>query len=38
MIAPFSHHTYPSSVTTGKVQWQTINDEGGINVFNQTLP
>lgn len=38
MIAPFSHHVYPSSVTKGAVQWQTINDEGGVNVFNQTLP
>lgn len=35
MIAPFSSHTYPSSVTKGAVQWTTINDEGGTNVFNQ---
>ncbi|WP_145520224.1 fimbrial biogenesis chaperone [Yersinia mollaretii] len=37
MIAPFSNQTYPSSASKGTVQWQTINDEGGINVFNKTL-
>ncbi|ELI7922738.1 molecular chaperone [Yersinia enterocolitica] len=38
MIAPFSSHIYPTTITKGVVRWQTINDEGGINVFNHDLP
>ncbi|NCG53236.1 molecular chaperone [Serratia fonticola] len=38
MIAPFSSHTYPSSVVQGQVRWQTINDEGGVDAFSYALP
>ncbi|WMB71231.1 molecular chaperone [Shewanella oncorhynchi] len=39
-IAPFSSHTYSAEMKSGslEVEWQTINDQGGINVFKQLLP
>ncbi|MFT8211355.1 MAG: molecular chaperone [Symbiopectobacterium sp.] len=37
-IAPFSHHVFKTSTTRGDVRWQTINDEGAVNAFTQTLP
>ena len=38
MIAPFSTHTYPTTVKSGSVEWQTINDQGGVDAFKQLLP
>ncbi|AHG18376.1 pilus assembly protein PapD [Chania multitudinisentens RB-25] len=38
MLAPFSEHTYQTTATRGTVEWQTINDEGGINAFSYVLP
>ncbi|CFR12106.1 fimbrial biogenesis chaperone [Yersinia kristensenii] len=38
MIAPFSSHIYPTMAAHGAVQWQTINDQGGRDEFNQPLP
>lgn len=40
MIAPFGSHTWPvkTPLTAGTgVQWQTINDTGGIDAFNAAL-
>lgn len=34
MLAPFSSHIYPTPHTAGLVSWQTLNDVGGINEFN----
>ena len=38
MIATFSTHTYPTTVKSGSVEWQTINDQGGVDAFKQLLP
>ncbi|CAM4293714.1 fimbrial biogenesis chaperone [Serratia silvae] len=38
MIAPFSSHTYPTKVKSGAIDWQTINDQGGVDAFKQVLP
>lgn len=38
MIAPFGSHTYPSSAKSGVIEWQTINDQGAVDAFKQTLP
>ncbi len=38
MIAPFSAHTYAATSKGGAVEWQTINDQGGVDAFKQTLP
>lgn len=37
-MAPFSHQVFTTSATRGDVRWQTINDEGAVNAFTQTLP
>lgn len=37
-MAPFSHQIFKTSATRGDVRWQTINDEGEVNAFTQTLP
>ncbi|MCS3429514.1 molecular chaperone [Klebsiella sp. BIGb0407] len=34
MIAPFSDYVFPYQKTTGAVQWQTINDYGGLDTFH----
>lgn len=41
MLAPFGNHAWSvkSALATGsKVQWQTINDSGGIDAHNTALP
>lgn len=41
MLAPFDSHTWSIKTRLAgdhPVQWQTINDTGGIDVFNATLP
>jgi fimbrial chaperone protein len=38
MLAPFGQHTFSTSVVSGSVRWQTINDEGGVDAFTQDLP
>ncbi|WP_025123103.1 MULTISPECIES: molecular chaperone [unclassified Serratia (in: enterobacteria)] len=38
MLAPFGSHTFPMKTVAGQVRWQTINDEGGLNAFTQSLP
>lgn len=37
-IAPFSHQIFKTNAARGDVRWQTINDEGVVNAFTQTLP
>lgn len=34
MVAPFSDSVFPHPKTTGTVQWQTINDYGGLDTFH----
>ncbi|WP_431225958.1 fimbrial biogenesis chaperone (plasmid) [Serratia sp. L9] len=41
MLAPFGSHTWlvkTPLATDSKVQWQTLNDSGGTDAFNTTLP
>ncbi|MFA3781239.1 molecular chaperone [Yersinia sp. 1652 StPb PI] len=38
MIAPFGAHTYPTVAKGSSVEWQTINDQGGVDAFKQLLP
>ncbi|MFZ1871579.1 MAG: molecular chaperone [Chania sp.] len=38
MIAPFGSHTYATQVRNGTIEWQTINDQGGVDAFKQALP
>lgn len=38
MIAPFGTHTYPTTVKQGVIEWTTINDQGGVDAFKQSLP
>lgn len=38
MLAPFGSHTYPVANSVGSVRWQTINDEGDVDAFEQPLP
>ncbi|MFC0227964.1 fimbrial biogenesis chaperone [Serratia aquatilis] len=38
MIAPFDSHVYPTSVRSGAIEWQTINDQGGVDEFKHALP
>lgn len=37
MIAPFSSHSYPTPVKQGRVNWQTITDQGAIDEFDRVL-
>ncbi|MCW2485397.1 molecular chaperone [Candidatus Symbiopectobacterium sp. NZEC127] len=37
-MAPFSNQIFKTGATRGDVRWQTINDEGAVNAFTQTLP
>ncbi|CAI1949438.1 Chaperone protein focC precursor [Serratia fonticola] len=38
MIAPYGSHTYATSAKHGSVEWQTINDQGGVDAFKHSLP
>lgn len=38
MIAPFSHHIFPTKVKQGEVRWRVINDLGGIDAFTTIVP
>lgn len=41
MVPPYGSHTWPvkaSLSAQARVQWQTINDSGGIDAFSVTLP
>lgn len=38
MIAPFGSHTYPTTVRNGTIEWQTINDQGGVDAFKRVQP
>ncbi|QZY66578.1 molecular chaperone (plasmid) [Providencia rettgeri] len=38
MLAPFGRMTYTAPNAVGKVTWQAINDFGGTEKFNATLP
>ncbi|MGF6192844.1 fimbrial biogenesis chaperone [Serratia sp. 2723] len=38
MIAPFGSHIYPTTAKSGAIDWQTINDQGGVDAFKQALP
>ncbi|WP_411753401.1 molecular chaperone [Serratia sp. (in: enterobacteria)] len=37
MIAPFDSHIYPTAVKQGRVNWQTITDQGAIDEFDRAL-
>lgn len=37
MISPYSDVTYKTKIYSGKVTWNTINDYGGINIYEKDL-
>lgn len=37
MISPYSDVTYVTKINSGKVTWNTINDFGGVNVYETDL-
>lgn len=38
MIAPFGTHIYPTPIKRGVIEWMTINDQGGVDAYKQSLP